>query len=106
VDAVLEMRWLRIRSVELVRRVGNVGWHVGGVRIGTAAAEQCPAAVELPSNRFEPALCRFVQSPLLRFAPEAVLFVHQRVDPVEYWALSHEGKCRPAVALASARSPR
>jgi hypothetical protein len=35
-----------------------------------------------------------------------VLFVHQRVDPVEYWALSHEGKCRPAVALASARSPR
>ena len=104
VDAVLEVRWLRIRSVELVRRVRNVGRHVGGVRVGPAAAEQRPAAVELHSNRLEPAVSLVVESPLLRFVPEAVLLVDKGVDPVEYWILGHEESVGPKVRREAARS--
>jgi hypothetical protein len=89
VHAVLEMWRLRIRSLELVGRVRDLGRNVRGVRFGPATPKERPATVELSSNRREPTLSRFVQSPLLRFVPEAVLLIDQGVDALEYRTLAH-----------------
>src|SRR3954468_10494990 len=50
VDAVLEVRWLRLGSVELVRRSRYSWGHVRGIRVGAAAAQQIPTAIELAPN--------------------------------------------------------
>jgi hypothetical protein len=89
VDAVLEVRWLRLGSVELVRRIRYAWGHVRGIRVGAAAAQQIPTAIELAPNRLEPAVTRLVELPALRLGPEAVLFVHEGVDPIENGALIH-----------------
>ena len=80
--AVLQMRRLGIRPLELVGRVRHFRQHVRSVRVCAAAAEQVPAAVELTANRLEPAMSRFVEPPLLRIGPETVLFIHEGVDAV------------------------
>ena len=96
VHAVLEMPRLWVWSVEVVGRPRDIRWNVGRVRVGTAAAEEHPAAVELSADGLEPTLPRLVQSPLLRLAPEAVLLIDQSVDAIENRALVHLAKCKPA----------
>lgn len=92
--AVLEMRRLWVRSVELVGRERDIRRNVGRVRVGTAAAEEHPATVELSADGLEPTSPRLVQSPLLRLMPEAVLLIDQSVDAVENRSLVHQAKCK------------
>jgi hypothetical protein len=89
VHAVLKMRRLRIRSLELVGWLWDLGLNVRGVRVGAATPKERPATVELSSNCLEPTMSRIVQSPLLRFVPEAVLLIDQGVYAVEYRAFAH-----------------
>src|SRR4051812_4483388 len=61
VNAVLEVRRLRLGSVELIRGIRYSRGHFRGVRIGTAAAQQAPTAIELAADRLEPAVTRLVE---------------------------------------------